>query len=535
MNTLLISPKSFRAIIETMVGQSFVKSLPPWIHASLNATEQASLPEKLTLLTDSSGRALGVARILPEEVALAGGISADGVETAKLIGLPSGDAEGGSAAVGERCRYYLLRFRGRCIVSKDEATCNLADVIRSASLVTVNDIPQLGTGALMDIVASTDDSRVLKLQVYHYNAASVTDSMSLEFGMSGQNESSLIILNVDAIGYISSAATPDDLKNIMAEAVDRQYKSARAKVASAPIESCGSVGVKHFLVAPGLLISLCSLLSEDKENEDASTSVQRRLAIHRAFMLPEHRPCIRRKCALDLDVSRNPLDIAPVQSDGGWRGRLADVHVGIKGHGLGDKCVTVDLVRGHYLYCHYMQDKVNDSGWGCAYRSLQTILSWCVSEGYTSFPDGVLPSHKEIQQSLVDVGDKPAKFVGSRDWIGANEVCYALETLTGVTSKILHVSKGSEMENRGRELARHFNEQGSPVMVGGGVLAWTILAVARDSRTGKTRFLILDPHFEGQDNISVIQGKGWVGWKSADIFAANAFYNLCMPIRPSSV
>lgn len=37
---------------------------------------------------------------------------------------------------------------------------------------------------------------------------------------------------------------------------------------------------------------------------------------------------------------------------------------------------TVALVRGRYTYHHYMQDNFNDDGWGCAYRSMQTIFSW---------------------------------------------------------------------------------------------------------------------------------------------------------------
>ena len=32
-------------------------------------------------------------------------------------------------------------------------------------------------------------------------------------------------------------------------------------------------------------------------------------------------------------------------------------------------------VCGDYLYYHYMQDGFNDNGWGCAYRSMQTLLS----------------------------------------------------------------------------------------------------------------------------------------------------------------
>ena len=34
------------------------------------------------------------------------------------------------------------------------------------------------------------------------------------------------------------------------------------------------------------------------------------------------------------------------------------------------------IVSGNYGYHHYMQDNFDDDGWGCAYRSLQTIISW---------------------------------------------------------------------------------------------------------------------------------------------------------------
>ncbi len=49
-----------------------------------------------------------------------------------------------------------------------------------------------------------------------------------------------------------------------------------------------------------------------------------------------------------------------------------------------------------------LQDKFDDSGWGCAYRSLQTICSWFFKQLYTS--RGV-PSHREIQQALVSIGE----------------------------------------------------------------------------------------------------------------------------------
>jgi len=38
-----------------------------------------------------------------------------------------------------------------------------------------------------------------------------------------------------------------------------------------------------------------------------------------------------------------------------------------------------------------LQDRFNDSGWGCAYRSLQTIVSWFRQQKYTDKP---VPSHR---------------------------------------------------------------------------------------------------------------------------------------------
>jgi len=69
-------------------------------------------------------------------------------------------------------------------------------------------------------------------------------------------------------------------------------------------------------------------------------------------------------------------------------------------------------------------------------------------------------------------------------------------------------------------------------MIGGGVLAYTLLGVEYNEDTGNTRFLILDPHYTGQDNLKTILDKGWCGWKGPEIFRSDSFYNLCMPQRP---
>ncbi|XP_044794303.1 ufm1-specific protease 2 isoform X2 [Bubalus bubalis] len=178
----------------------------------------------------------------------------------------------------------------------------------------------------------------------------------------------------------------------------------------------------------------------------------------------------------------------------------------------------VYVVQGTYGYHHYMQDRIDDNGWGCAYRSLQTICSWFKHQGYT---ERSIPTHREIQQALVDAGDKPATFVGSRQWIGSIEVQLVLNHLIGVTSKILFVSQGSEMASQGRELANHFQSEGTPIMIGGGVLAHTILGVAWNEITGQIKFLILDPHYTGAEDLQVILEKArileWVAIFSSTI------------------
>lgn len=54
-----------------------------------------------------------------------------------------------------------------------------------------------------------------------------------------------------------------------------------------------------------------------------------------------------------------------------------------------------------------MKDRMDDSGWGCAYRSLQTIWSWFRLQHFTQAP---VPSHKDIQQILVNIGARIVPF-----------------------------------------------------------------------------------------------------------------------------
>lgn len=187
------------------------------------------------------------------------------------------------------------------------------------------------------------------------------------------------------------------------------------------------------------------------------------------------------------------------------------------------------VVQGLYAYHHYMQDNFDDNGWGCAYRSLQTIISWYRLQGYTEVP---IPSHQTIQKCLFDIGDKPSNFINSKQWIGSTEVGFVLESLLGVSVKILCASTGEEVSELASNLIHHFQTQGTPIMIGGGVLAHTILGVSCNESNDDVKFLILDPHYTGSDHLPTVISKGWCGWKSKDFWKKNAYYNMCLPQRP---
>ena len=59
-------------------------------------------------------------------------------------------------------------------------------------------------------------------------------------------------------------------------------------------------------------------------------------------------------------------------------------------------------------------------------------------------------------------GDKPRSFVGSRQWVGAIELGFVLDTLLGVTCRVITVSAGADMPSKAREIAHHFDTQVQP-------------------------------------------------------------------------
>ncbi|XP_015668631.1 inactive Ufm1-specific protease 1 [Protobothrops mucrosquamatus] len=208
---------------------------------------------------------------------------------------------------------------------------------------------------------------------------------------------------------------------------------------------------------------------------------------------------------------------------------LSAVHLGLPLPGCPHRRA---LVAGPYRHYHYGYDGVDDRGWGCGYRTLQMMCSWLAAAGAEAAAGRPVPSLKEIQDSLVEMGDKPPSFAGSRDWIGTVEAALCLDYFYGVPGKLLHVRLGRDLEGELETLYDHFQEGGGPVMMGGGRdhVSKGLLGVC--SGPEGHHLLTLDPHYYGPaGSLSrhEAQAQRWVSWRALGSFEEASFYNLCLP------
>lgn len=194
-------------------------------------------------------------------------------------------------------------------------------------------------------------------------------------------------------------------------------------------------------------------------------------------------------------------------------------------------CERYSVISGECLYYHYGCDGKDDRGWGCGYRTIQTMASWmCLSQPLSVSPRPP-PSLSEIQQILVRIGDKPDSFLGSREWIGTFEASLILDELYDVSCRIVHVRHGKELELAVEDLHSHFSTHGSPIMMGGDRdnSSKGILGVC--TRKQGSYLLVIDPHYFGCPlDKNSLQKQGWVSWKSVASLDQCSFYNLCLPL-----
>lgn len=99
----------------------------------------------------------------------------------------------------------------------------------------------------------------------------------------------------------------------------------------------------------------------------------------------------------------------------------------------------VYYTKGVYEYYHYGDQSFNDQGWGCAYRALQTLLSWFDLQDYICL--GKMPTIPEFQV-LIDSIDYARKLKNTQEWIGAIEVSWTIKKITGYDCRIINVSTG---------------------------------------------------------------------------------------------
>ena len=210
---------------------------------------------------------------------------------------------------------------------------------------------------------------------------------------------------------------------------------------------------------------------------------------------------------------------------------LSNIHSGLQPPCQGDAF----LVTQNYNYYHYLVDGFDDRGWGCGYRTLQTICSWINMSTEIGKQKGRnVPSLRDIQETLVEMQDKEPSFLGSKAWIGSFEICLVLDNLYDVQSKIVHLQPGSLNSEETIFLKRHFEEFRSPVMMGGDAdsASKCILGIfyGHELTDDNVYLLVLDPHFCGKSTtIQQLQGENWVAWKKLSDFDQNSFYNFCLP------
>ncbi|RNA41026.1 inactive Ufm1-specific protease 1 [Brachionus plicatilis] len=212
--------------------------------------------------------------------------------------------------------------------------------------------------------------------------------------------------------------------------------------------------------------------------------------------------------------------------------QLEDFYLKLKSS---EKLSNICHAKGIYDYYHYCCDGYNDIGFGCGYRTTQTICSWIKNQNIasnekfgTNEPIIAEPSILEIQKILVDCGDKPSNFIGSKEWIGCFESSIVLDCLYNVPCKIVHCDVGN-LEKQIMEIEKHFEIFSSPSMMGGNLDSASkgVIGIAR--KQSNYNLLIADPHCTNVQDELILINDDWISWRSIDSFERRSFYNFCLP------
>lgn len=210
---------------------------------------------------------------------------------------------------------------------------------------------------------------------------------------------------------------------------------------------------------------------------------------------------------------------------------LRNVHLSIEPPGDGKTFLTHE----NYDYYHYCCDQSSDAGFGCGYRTIQTICSM-LREKLGKFDGKIyrllqIPSIRNIQEVLVKIGDKSNKIIDSRDWIGTVEGSYIFDELFSTPSYLIHISSGERISSKKKEIVDYFTSQGGLIFMGGDCdAAAKMIAGVHVSNSDEMSLLIVDPHCQGRPkDASVLVELGYVRWQHESEFIEGSFYNLCVP------
>ncbi|KAM8712979.1 hypothetical protein ACLKA7_013322 [Drosophila subpalustris] len=186
--------------------------------------------------------------------------------------------------------------------------------------------------------------------------------------------------------------------------------------------------------------------------------------------------------------------------------------------------------RGHFKYFHYGCDGTLDTGWGCGYRTLQTAISWIINKRPSSGNQAV-PSIREIQRMLVNIGDKLPPFIDSRDWIGTLEEFYVIDYMFELPCKIVHAQQLNS-DRVIKQIRRYFEEYAGFIAMGGmSDMASKGIAGINQSPASGVSLLIVDPHFSGvPSSKQQLIDEGYVRWRPISEFPESA-YNLCFILQ----
>jgi hypothetical protein len=171
-----------------------------------------------------------------------------------------------------------------------------------------------------------------------------------------------IPLKIDSLGIAANVTKIVDVMEVLKGCVQRQIHEMGRSVLS-EFRMRGTVSIPEaFHLKPDPFGHFVTIVYT--KTGTCTNFAQFRRHLHNIFLLPMDRPYFRRMNKFKFKEEKLATN-----------GPLTNVHTGLeKGRGIDG--VEVALIDGIYTYHHYMQDRFDDDGWGCAYRSLQTLVSW---------------------------------------------------------------------------------------------------------------------------------------------------------------